>query len=173
MLTPFATTDSATITRQELADRLGPGAAAHLATLGLIADADGDAVTVRDAEMLNLIEGLIDVGVSLERLVAALAEIDAHQHAIAEAILRPYAEDVWEAFVSSKFAAPDWDSLAENAARAPARHQVAVPDAAGRTRRSRAGRHAARGRPDRTRAERPQTGSTRILRGSPTAWRAG
>jgi hypothetical protein len=32
-------------------------------------------------------------------------------------ILRAYAEDVWEPFVSSKFAAPDWGSLADHAGR--------------------------------------------------------
>ena len=32
-------------------------------------------------------------------------------------ILRTYAEDVWEPFVSSKFATPDWGSLADHAGR--------------------------------------------------------
>jgi DNA-binding transcriptional MerR regulator len=118
VLTPFANSDSTTVSRRDLDRRLGPDAATKLSALQLITDVNDDAVTVRDAEMLDLIEGLLGAGVSLDRLVAALAEVDAHHHAIAEAVLRPYAEDVWEPFVSSKFAAPDWASLAESAARA-------------------------------------------------------
>jgi len=95
----------------------GAGAAAQLAKLGLIADADGDPVSVRDAEALDLIEGLTGVGVSLEQLVATLVDVRGHQRSIADMILRAYAEDVWEPFVSSKFATPDWGSLADNAER--------------------------------------------------------
>jgi hypothetical protein len=75
-------------------------------------------VSVRDAEALDLIEGLTGVGVSLERLVASLVEVRGHQRSIADVILRAYAEDVWEPFVSSSFAKPDWGSLADNAGRA-------------------------------------------------------
>jgi DNA-binding transcriptional MerR regulator len=118
VLAPFSTSGPTTISRAELEDRLGTGAAAQLAKLGLIADTDADPLSVRDAETLNLIEGLIGVGLSLERLVATLVEVHAHQRSIAEMILRAYAEDVWEPFVSSKFHTPDWGSLADNAGRA-------------------------------------------------------
>jgi DNA-binding transcriptional MerR regulator len=117
VLAPFNTAGPTTVSRAELDQRLGAGAAAHLAKLGLIADAHGDPVSVRDAETLDLIEGITGVGVSLERLVATLVDIRSHQRTIAEVILRAYAEDVWEPFVSSKFAAPDWGSLADNAGR--------------------------------------------------------
>src|ERR1700761_9228645 len=106
-----------TVSRAELENRLGAGAAAQLAKLGLIADADGDPVSVRDAEALDLIEGLTGTGVSLERLGASLVAVRGHQRSIADVILRAYAEDVWEPFVSSKFAAQDWGSLADNAGR--------------------------------------------------------
>jgi DNA-binding transcriptional MerR regulator len=115
VLAPFSTAGPITVSRAELDKRLGTGAAAHLAKLGLIADADGDPVSVRDAETLELIEGLTDIGVSLERLVATLVDIRGHQRSIADGILRAYTEDVWEPFVSSKFATPDWGSLASNA----------------------------------------------------------
>lgn len=118
LLTPFSTTETAAVPRHELDRRLGTAAAAKLGALGLIADDGGDTITVRDTKMLDLIERLVGVGVSLDRLVTALGEVAAHQRAIAEAILRPYAEDVWEPFVSSKFATPDFHSLADNAARA-------------------------------------------------------
>jgi hypothetical protein len=72
---------------------------------------------VRDAEALDLIEGVTGVGVSLERLVSTLVDIRGHQRSIADVILRAYAEDVWEPFVSSSFAKPDWGSLADNASR--------------------------------------------------------
>jgi DNA-binding transcriptional MerR regulator len=117
VLAPFSTAGPITVSRAELDSRLGAGAAAHLAKLGLIADADGDPVSVRDAEALELIEGLTGVGVSLDRLVATLADVRGHQRSIADMILRAYAEDVWEPFVSSRFATPDWGSLADNAAR--------------------------------------------------------
>ncbi len=117
VLAPFSMAGPTTVSRAELDERLGAGAAAHLAKLGLIADADGDPVTVRDAEALDLIEGLAGVGVSLERLVATLVDVRAHQRTIADAIVRAYAEDVWEPFVSSNFAASDWGSLADNAGR--------------------------------------------------------
>ncbi len=117
VLAPFSTAGPTTVSPAELDHRLGAGAAAHLAKLGLIADADGDPVSVRDAEALDLIEGLTGVGVSLERLVATLVDVRGHQRSIADVILRAYAEDVWEPFVSSKFAAPDWGSLADNAGR--------------------------------------------------------
>jgi DNA-binding transcriptional MerR regulator len=117
VLAPFSTAGPTTVSRAELDHRLGAGAAAQLAKLGLIADADGDPVSVRDAEALDLIEGLTGVGVSLERLVATLVDVRGHQRSIADMILRAYAEDVWEPFVSSKFATPDWGSLADNAER--------------------------------------------------------
>jgi DNA-binding transcriptional MerR regulator len=117
VLAPFSTAGPTTVTRAELDHRLGAGAAAHLAKLDLIADAAGDPVSVRDAEALDLIEGITGVGVSLERLVATLVDVREHQRSIADVILRAYAEDVWEPFVSSKFAAPDWASLADNAGR--------------------------------------------------------
>jgi hypothetical protein len=72
---------------------------------------------VLDAEALDLIEGLTGTGVSLERLVATLVDVRGHQRSIADVILCAYAEDVWEPFVSSKFAAQDWGSLADNAGR--------------------------------------------------------
>ena len=117
VLAPFSTAGPITVSRAELDKRLGTGAAPHLAKLGLIADADGDPVSVRDAETLELIEGLTGIGVSLERLVATLVDIGGHQRSIADGILRAYAEDVWEPFVSSRFAASDWGSLADNAGR--------------------------------------------------------
>ena len=117
VLAPFSTAGPTTVSRAELDNRLGAGAAAHLAKLGLIADADGDPVSVRDAEALDLIEGLTGVGISLERLVATLVDVREHQRSIADVIVRAYAEDVWEPFVSSKFAAQDWGSLADNAGR--------------------------------------------------------
>ena len=117
VLAPFSTAGPVTVSRAELDNRLGVGAAAQLAKLGLIADADGDPVSVRDAETLELIEGLTGIGVSLERLVATLVDIRGHQRSIADGILRAYAEDVWEPFVSSRFATPDWGSLASNASR--------------------------------------------------------
>jgi DNA-binding transcriptional MerR regulator len=117
VLAPFSMAGPTTVSRAELDNRLGAGAAAHLAKLGLVADADGDPVSVRDAEALELIEGLTGVGVSLERLVATLVDVRGHQRSIADLILRAYAEDVWEPFVSSRFAAPDWGSLADNAER--------------------------------------------------------
>jgi DNA-binding transcriptional MerR regulator len=117
VLAPFNPAGPITISRAELENRLGVGAVAQLAKLGLIADADNDPVSVSDAEVLVLIEGLTDVGISLELLVATLVDIRGHQHRIAEVILRAYAEDVWEPFVSSKFAAPDWGSLANHAGR--------------------------------------------------------
>jgi DNA-binding transcriptional MerR regulator len=116
-LAPFSTAHPTTVSRAELDSRLGVGAAAQLAKLGLIADTDGDPVSVRNAEALKLIEGLIDVTVPLERLVATLVDVRAHQRSIADVILRAYAEDVWEPFVSSKFAAQDWGSLADYASR--------------------------------------------------------
>src|SRR6202000_1106191 len=58
VLAPFSTAGPITVSRAELENRLGAGAAAQLAKLGLIADADGDPVSVRDAEALDLIEGL-------------------------------------------------------------------------------------------------------------------
>jgi DNA-binding transcriptional MerR regulator len=117
VLAPFSTAGPITVSRAELDSRLGAGAAAHLAKLGLIADADGDPVSVNDAEALELIEGLTGVGVSLDRLVATLVDVRGHQRSIADVILRAYAEDVWEPFVSSRFATPDWGSLADNAER--------------------------------------------------------
>jgi hypothetical protein len=66
---------------------------------------------------MKLIEGLIDVTVPLERLVATLVDVRAHQRSIADVVLRAYAEDVWEPFVSSKFAEPDFGSLADYAGR--------------------------------------------------------
>jgi DNA-binding transcriptional MerR regulator len=118
VLAPFSTAGPTTVSRAELDNRLGAGAAAHLAKLGLIADADDDPVSVRDGQALDLIDGITGVGVSLERLVATLVDVRVHQRSIANAILRSYAEDVWEPFVSSKFATPDWGLLADNAGRA-------------------------------------------------------
>jgi DNA-binding transcriptional MerR regulator len=118
VLAPFSMARPSTVSRAELDNRLGAGAAARLAKLGLIADADDDPVSVRDAEALGLIEGITGVGVSLERLVATLVDVRGHQRSIANAMLRSYAEDVWEPFVSSKFATSDWGSLADNAGRA-------------------------------------------------------
>jgi hypothetical protein len=46
-----------------------------------------------------------------------LVDVRGHQRSIADLILRAYAEDVWEPFVSSRFAAPGWGSLADNAER--------------------------------------------------------
>src|SRR6201996_9520762 len=86
VLAPFSTAGPITVSRAELDKRLGTGAAPHLAKLGLIAD--GDPVSVRDAETLELIEGLTDIGVSLERLVATLVDIRGHQRSIADGILR-------------------------------------------------------------------------------------
>jgi DNA-binding transcriptional MerR regulator len=118
VLAPFSTAGPTTVSRAELDNRLGAGAAAHLAKIGMVADADTDPVSVRDAESLDLIEGLTGVGLSLERLVATLVDVRSHQRSIADVILRSYAEDVWEPFVSSSFAKPDWASLADNAGRA-------------------------------------------------------
>src|ERR1700753_4457132 len=95
VLAPFSTAGPITVSRAELENRLGAGAAAQLAKLGLIADADGDPVSVLDAEALDLIEGLTGTGVSLERLVATLVDVRGHQRSIADVILRAYAEDVW------------------------------------------------------------------------------
>lgn len=117
VLAPFSTAGPTTIGREELDRQLGTGAVTHLAKLGLIADADCDPVPVRDAQTLKLLEGLTSVGISLKRLVATLVEVHAHQRSIADVILRAYAEDVWEPFVSSKFATPDWGSIADNAGR--------------------------------------------------------
>jgi DNA-binding transcriptional MerR regulator len=117
VLAPFSTAGPITVSRAELDNRLGAGAAAQLAKLGLVTDADGDPVSVRDAEALDLIEGLTGTGVSLDRLVATLVDVVGHQRCIADVVLRAYAEDVWEPFVSSKFAAQDWGSLADNAGR--------------------------------------------------------
>jgi DNA-binding transcriptional MerR regulator len=117
VLAPFSTAGPTTVSRAELDSRLGVGAAAQLAKLGLIADADGDPVSVRDAETLDLIEGLTGIGLPLERLAATLVEVRGHQRRIADMILRAYVEDVWEPFVSSKFAAADWGSLIDHAHR--------------------------------------------------------
>jgi DNA-binding transcriptional MerR regulator len=115
VLAPFNTAGPTTVSRAELYDRLGADAAAQLAKLGLIDDAGGDPVSVRDGEVLELIEGITHAGISLERLVATLVEVRGHQRRIADVIMRAYAEDVWEPFVASKFAAADWGSLADNA----------------------------------------------------------
>jgi DNA-binding transcriptional MerR regulator len=117
VLAPFSTSGPTTVSRAQLDTRLGAGAAAHLAKLGLIADSDADPVSVRDAEALELIEGLTGIGVSLQRLVASLVDVRDHQRSIADVILRAYAEDVWEPFVSSSFAKPDWGALADSAGR--------------------------------------------------------
>jgi DNA-binding transcriptional MerR regulator len=117
VLAPFSMAGPTTVSRAELDSRLGVGAAAQLAKLGLIADAEGDPVSVRDAETLDLVEGLTGMGVSLERMVATLVDVRGHQRCIADMILRAYAEDVWEPFVSSKFAAPEWGSLVDHAQR--------------------------------------------------------
>ena len=86
VLAPFSTAGPITVSRAELDKRLGAGAAAQLAKLGLIADTDGDPVSVRDAEALDLIEGLTGTGVSLERLVATLVDVRGHQRSIADVI---------------------------------------------------------------------------------------
>lgn len=118
VLAPFSHSGPTTISRAELEGRFGADAAAHLAKLGLVADASDDPVTVTDAETLNLLEHVIQVGVPLGRLVDVLLEINAHQHAIAETMLRAYAEEVWQPFVASNFTAPDWGSLAGNLSQA-------------------------------------------------------
>lgn len=117
MLVPFSTAGPVTVTSAELDNRLGVGAVAHLAKLGLIGDNQDDPVSVHDAETLDLIEGVVGVGISLSSLVTVLVDVRAHQRSIADVVLRSYAEDVWEPFVSSSFATPDWASLAHNAGR--------------------------------------------------------
>lgn len=114
VLTPFAGSGPATISRAELDDRLGADAASHLGRLGLVVDTDANPVTVHDAEALDLIEKILRVGIPLAALVDGLIEVRAHHRAIAEAMLRSYAEKVWQPFVASNFASPDWSSLAEN-----------------------------------------------------------
>lgn len=116
VLNPFATRRSATLTRKELTDRLGE-AAATLSRLGLITS-ETDAVSVRDEAMLELVEGLTEVGISLDRVVTVLTEVEFHQRAIARLVLDAYVDDVWQPFVSSDFTTPGWGSIAENVTRA-------------------------------------------------------
>lgn len=118
VLTPFSTRSSATLTRTDVTDRLGAAAVGALARLGLItADADAD-VSVRDEATLELVEGLTEVGISLDRVVSVLTEVEFHQRAIARLVLDAYVDDVWQPFVASGFSEPGWGSIAENVARA-------------------------------------------------------
>lgn len=117
VLNPFSGSTSTRVTRTQLTERLGEAALSKLSRLGLIDATEGDTVSVRDAETLNLIEGLVELGVSLDRLVAALSEVQSHQRVIARLVLDAYVKDVWQPFMASGFATPSWAAMAENAAR--------------------------------------------------------
>lgn len=116
VLMPFSTRRSTTLTREELTDRLGSAAVTTLARLGLIA-ADTD-ISVRDKATLDLLEGLTDVGISLDRMVTVLTEVEFHQRAIARLLLDAYVDDVWQPFVASGFTTPGWGPIAEAVTRA-------------------------------------------------------
>ena len=117
VLSPFAASLPANMPRAELAERLGEAAEEALARLGLISDVDDDTVAVRDLAMLTEIEQMVAAGMTLDRLVDTLLEVDRHQHEIAELVLQMYVNDVWNPFVESGFATPGWADIAENATR--------------------------------------------------------
>lgn len=118
VLSPFATTGSAAMSRAALRDRLGAAADSALKRLGLVSDVDADTVLVPDITTLGVIEHLVAAGLSLERLVDILVEADWHQRAIARLFLDAYVDDVWQPFVESGFSSPGWRAMAEDAAKA-------------------------------------------------------
>jgi DNA-binding transcriptional MerR regulator len=117
VLSPFAASLPANMPRAEVAERLGDSAQQALARLRLVSDVDDETVAVRDLTMLTEIEAMVATGMSLDRLVEMLVEVDRHQHAIADLVLQTYVNDVWNPFVKSGFTTPGWADVAENATR--------------------------------------------------------
>jgi DNA-binding transcriptional MerR regulator len=117
VLSPFAASLPTEMPRAELVERLGDSADAALARLGLVSDVDDETVAVRDLAMLTEIEAMVAAGITLDRLIDALVEVDRHQHEIADLVLRTYVTDVWNPFVKSGFATPGWADVAENVTR--------------------------------------------------------
>jgi DNA-binding transcriptional MerR regulator len=117
VLSPFAASLPANMSRTELADRLGDSAEQALIRLGLVSDVDDKTVAVRDLAMLTEIEEMVAAGMTLDRLVDTLVQVDRHQHEVADLVLQTYVNDVWNPFVESGFTTPGWADVAENATR--------------------------------------------------------
>lgn len=117
-LSPFATSEPVILPRAELVKRVGDGADAALAAVGLVSDVDAATVSVRDSETLDAIELLVAAGMSLSRITETLREVDRLQHQIAQLLLGAYVADVWQPFAESGYTSGDWEKIAENASRA-------------------------------------------------------
>lgn len=117
VLSPFAASLPTNMPRAELTERLGITADSALARLRLVSAVDDKTVAVRDIAMLTEIEAMVATGITLDRLVDTLVEVDRHQHEIADLVLQTYVTDVWNPFVKSGFNTPSWADIAENATR--------------------------------------------------------
>jgi DNA-binding transcriptional MerR regulator len=118
VLEPMSAPGSASLSKSELVKRLGDGAPAALAAMGLIAEDDADTVTVNDMATLDLIQEFSAVGISPQRLAKALVEVAHHQREITRLVIDVYRDDVWEPFVASGFSTRDWGSIADGVTRA-------------------------------------------------------
>ncbi len=121
VLSPMSTAGSATVTRRALSLRFGDDGAEGLIAMGLVGEgkgADDDEVLVRDVVSLNLIEDLVRIGISPQRMAKALAEVSRLQREIAALIIDVYRDDVWLPFASSGFSTGDWAAIADGVTRA-------------------------------------------------------
>lgn len=115
-LGPFSVSGSARLSRQDLRQRLGEGADALLEELGLVSEADAEAVSITDITTVRTLEDLVAAGMSLDHLVSTIVDTDAHQHEIARLVMDAFADDVWNPFAESLFKSKDWHTIAENTA---------------------------------------------------------
>lgn len=127
-LEPFHVEDPLTLTsddllaRLELVDEAGSRSEAAprpvlegLAEAGLIQLLDDGQVRVPSPRLLEALEEMVRLGLSIEKVLGPLEEIAHHHRAIAEILIGIYRDQVWEPFVRSGMPQQGWPDVVRSA----------------------------------------------------------
>jgi DNA-binding transcriptional MerR regulator len=94
VLSPFADEEPEHLDRRELEERLGSEAVARAEALGLVVALGDDRWEVPSPSLLRAGEEVVALGVSVDRALTVLEEINRSSQAVAEAFVRLFREEV-------------------------------------------------------------------------------
>jgi DNA-binding transcriptional MerR regulator len=112
VLDPASPDATRTMTRADLAGRLGADAEPPLVQSGLIEVVDDAQVIVKDVATFEYVEKLAAIGLPIDVLAPVLDVMTEHQARAVSALVELYREAVWQPFVDAGMPAAQWSSIA-------------------------------------------------------------
>jgi DNA-binding transcriptional MerR regulator len=113
VLDPANLTGSMELKRADLANRFGDDAEPHLSGCGLIEVIDDDLVVVTDTSTFDYVEKLVAIGLPLDKVARALAQMADHHVASVQALVDLYRDEVWLPFADAGMPTDQWHTIAD------------------------------------------------------------